>query len=76
MSDKLTCPTCGREAQKVIYAGFPMRLCGCSCLFGVFAPVVEWFPIATDDGAFAFMAYNGSYWPALLRWVTGEAASR
>lgn len=67
------CPMCGNVAQKVLYMGLPMRLCRCSCLFGVFSVVASWFPIATDDGEFAFMAYDGPYWRAVWAWVRGAA---
>ena len=69
-----SCPICGADSQKVIYVGLPMRLCvngECNGLFGVFASVAGWLPIATDDGEFAFMAYDGWYVIALWRWLRG-----
>jgi hypothetical protein len=72
----MTCPMCGAQAGKVIYLGLPMRLCACSCLFGFWAGVIEWLPLATADGEFAFMAYTGSYPRALLHWLVGNDGSQ
>lgn len=75
-----TCGVCGHEAAKVIYFGLPMRLCldsECSGLTGMCARLAGWLPIASEgeDGepAFAFMAYEGRYLPALWAWLKGDA---
>lgn len=65
------CPLCEGDAYRVIYAGFPMWLCraaDCSCVWG-FWSWVSTLPIPQDE--FAFFAYTGSYWRALLRWLMG-----
>lgn len=57
------CPACEKESHKVLYLGFPMRLCEdgqeCANLFGFwsFIPAI-WF-----NGT--FMEYTGSYFSAL-----------
>ena len=71
MSER-ACPLCGGPTMKVIYVGLPGRLCEderCCCLDGLaaYAP-----PVATETWSgpmFAFMAYEGSYWLALFRWL-------
>lgn len=66
------CKHCGSDTSKVIYAGFPMRLCVngfCNGVDGFWSFVVSAMPIATDDGEFAFMAYDGSYLRALFAWL-------
>lgn len=68
------CPACGSPTVKVIYFGLPGRLCTnetCCCLDGIasMAP-----PVATDTPfgpMFAYLQYDGSYWRALWRWLTG-----
>lgn len=69
------CEYCGSETTKVIYFGLPGRLCEnaeCSLLTGLAAWVPRWLSVACagPDG-FAFMAYEGGYWPALWYWLTG-----
>jgi hypothetical protein len=71
----MACPLCGSDASKVIYCGLPMRLCDsgdCNCTFGVWAWVAAYLPIATEDGEFAFMTYDGWYLPALWAWLKGD----
>lgn len=71
------CPDCGGATVKVIYLGLPGRLCEdeyCSRLSGV-AALAGLAPGVACDGpdgepAFEFMAYTGSYWRALWRWLT------
>ncbi len=61
------CPLCGGDGQKVIYAGFPGRICTneeCSCLWGAAAFVSE---IIGWNGV--LFAYDGSYLSALWRWL-------
>jgi len=67
----MKCPLCGEDAKKVIYLGFPMKLCsddGCSCLWGFWS----WAPELWSDGCFAFMQYDGWYLPALWHWLFGN----
>lgn len=68
MSDQ--CPRCGSSYIKVIYYGLPHRLCEdhqCNTLFGFWSDLTEKFPF---NGF--FLAYSGSYWPALLKWLFGN----
>lgn len=73
------CPTCKSSTLKVIYLGLPVRLCedaGCSTLFGFWSGVVSLIPVPSQDGlgepAWAFMVYEGGYWPALWGWLRGD----
>jgi hypothetical protein len=66
----MKCPTCGGDAQKVIYAGIPAKLCGaeeCSTLFGWGSWLIGVLPFTG-----VFMAYSGGYLPALWHWLTGD----
>jgi hypothetical protein len=68
------CSLCGSTMSKVIYGGLPGRLCdrpACCCLEGAadFAPAVSSEDDIGDPG-FVFMAYEGSYWRVLWRWLT------
>jgi hypothetical protein len=69
----VTCPLCkGSDTHKVIYMGFPMKLCGsntCNCVWGFWSIVPLIFPINTF-GYFSFMGYTGHYLPALWFWMT------
>lgn len=71
----MTCPDCGSPAAKVIYFGFPMKLClwdECSLVFG-FWGFVAWvcpIPTLTEFGPmFKFVRYDDAYLVALWRWV-------
>lgn len=70
----MICPLCGEDgAMKVIYCGLPVKLCAndrCNCMWGFWSKLAAAIPIATDDGYFAFMAYEGSYLKALWHWLT------
>ena len=60
------CPNCGKDAKKVIYFGFPMRLCPvCQTLYGFWS----WVPCLWFNGA--FMTYDGLYLKALWYWLRG-----
>lgn len=64
----MICPRCGDGAYRVIYAGFPMKLCKngkCNCVWGFFS----WVPSLMFNGWFA--VFEGSYWRALWRWLVG-----
>ncbi len=63
-----SCLLCRSPSHKVIYFGFPMRLCSdirCSCLFGFWERVTRYLPF---NGM--FFVYHGSYLPALWLWLT------
>ncbi len=75
----LKCPLCGYEAMKVIYMGFPMKLCmneeECNCLWGMWSWVLRVFPVAVEDEFadepyFRFQGYRGSYLRALWTFLT------
>jgi len=69
MKNKTKCPLCKSNSIKVIYYGFPMRICeneNCNCLFGVCFNIVEYFPF----NGYLF-TYEGSYLKALYRWIIG-----
>lgn len=63
------CPQCDCEGEKVIYLGFPMKLCPnewCNTVWGNWSWVAHrWF-----NGY--FMRYDGNYLPALWHWLTGD----
>ena len=66
------CPDCGAEWRRCIYMGLPLRMCvndGCSTLVGAGAWLSEVLPLTTEEGEFAFMAYEGSYLRALWYWL-------
>lgn len=55
--------------MKVIYMGFPMRLCSnpaCNEMSGFWS----WIPTLYFDGKVA--VYEGNYWGALWAWLKGE----
>ena len=63
------CPLCSSGTYKVIYAGFPGRMCTneeCCCLTG---------PAAIVSGIIGWngmlFAYEGSYFVALWHWLRG-----
>ena len=63
------CPRCSEESAKVIYMGFPMRLCSddeCNTLWGFWS----WVPLPWFNGC--FLEYEGSYWAALWHWMFGD----
>lgn len=61
------CPNCSEKTTKVIYFGFPMKLCTkCYTLFGFWS----WIPVIHFNGA--FMTYGGSYLKALINWLFGK----
>ena len=65
----MKCPLCSRPGEKVIYAGFPMKLCTdneCRCLWGFWS----FIPHVSFNGF--FFTYEGSYLPALWTWLTGD----
>lgn len=66
----MKCVNCQKEtAKKVIYMGFPMKLCtDCHTLWGFWWFILILFPWSMD-GEFAFMTYKGSYWLALWYWL-------
>ena len=67
-ADGVGCPLCGDDPKKVIYMGFPMKLCGddqCNCLGGFWS----WVPALWFNGW--FMQYDGCYLPALWEWLFG-----
>ena len=59
--------------MKVIYFGLPGHLSEDGVLTGLAAYVPEWLQqmCAGPDG-FCFLAYEGSYWPALWYWLTNN----
>jgi len=64
MGDRVVCPSCGAEAQKVLYAGLPMKSCdACSNLWGFwsFVPAL-WF------NGWLF-PYQGPYLLVLWDWL-------
>jgi hypothetical protein len=66
------CPHCGAPWRRCIYMGLPLRMCvngGCNTLVGAGAWLCDVLPITTDDGEFAFMAYEGGYLKALWHWL-------
>ena len=66
------CPHCGAGWRRCVYLGLPLRMCvngGCNTLMGVGAWLCDVIPITTEDGEFAFMAYEGGYLKALWHWV-------
>lgn len=69
----MTCPRCREEAVKVIYAGFPMRLCAneqCGCCFGFWAWILEIVPF---NGW--FLQYD-NYWSGLWEFLTERHLER
>ena len=65
------CPACGKNQLKVIYAGFPMKLCEnnkCSTLTGFWSFIPTY--ILPFNGW--FYVYEGSYIKALWKWLKGE----
>lgn len=68
----MNCPLCDNVSIKVIYYGFPVRLCqvkSCSCLFGFWSNITVHFPF---NGV--LFPYDGFYLTALLKWLfTGVA---
>ncbi len=69
------CPICGQFTRvKVIYFGLPGVLClgaDCSLLTGPAAYVPIWLAqLCSGEDGFSFLTYEGSYWPALWRWLT------
>jgi len=63
------CPECGCEADKVIYMGFPMKLCPnerCNTLWGFWS----WIPCIWFNGW--FMKYKGCYFDALIAWLAED----
>jgi hypothetical protein len=73
----MICPLCeSPDVAKVIYVGFPMRLCEnaeCGCLHGPWSFIAQWLPIVSEDEdgepAWAFFVYEGWYPRALLAWL-------
>lgn len=71
MNRQHSCPHCGGDTMKVIYFGLPGRLCErweCSTLTGLASHA----PAVSDGDAFQYLAYEGSYWSALLHWLLGR----
>lgn len=64
-----SCPQCKGEPRRVLYLGFPMWLCDCSCLFGFWSWVAVHLQV--EDGGWSFIAYEGSYLRALWHWLRG-----
>ena len=65
----MKCPRCGKEADKVIYFGAPMKFCSdeeCATLWGFWS----WIPSMWFNGM--FMEYKGHYLPALMYWLFGS----
>lgn len=66
------CSICKKEMWKVIYAGFPMRLCSneeCNNVSGFWSFVIDLLdPILPFNGM--FYRYGNWYIPALFRWLT------
>lgn len=63
------CPICDKTSIKVIYYGFPVRICEdgtCSCMFGFWTNITSIFPF---NGW--MMEYEGSYFKALYDWIRG-----
>lgn len=63
------CLQCGNQADKVLYAGFPMKLCTNHeepLLWGFWS----WIPVLWFNGV--FILYTGSYWGALRKFLKGE----
>lgn len=63
----MKCEKCGSQMSKVIYMGFPMRLCESDLcgyrVAGFWSWVTEWH----FNGI--FWGYEGSYFPALWDWL-------
>lgn len=74
----MACPLCASDGAKVIYMGFPMRLCmnaGCFALYGFWSWVMDVFPVPTETDygpQWKFFVYNGPFLPALWAWIRGE----
>lgn len=65
---EVACTECESKTYKVLYAGFPMRLCSnphCAAIFGFWAFVLEWLPFTGY-----FVKYD-HYWSALWWLVKG-----
>lgn len=66
------CPDCGSAGWRVIYLGFPMKLCeddACCTVWGFWSWLPFWFPVVSDTG-FKFTAYEpGHYWSSLRAWL-------
>lgn len=65
----LKCPSCQSDAEKVIYAGFPMKICSnesCNTLWGFWSFIPGfWF-----NGV--FFEYEESYIKGLIEWFKYE----
>lgn len=67
----MTCPTCKAAPIKVIFMGFPMKLCSefyCSTIWGFWSFILDILPITTG-GMWAFLGYEGRYLSALWYWM-------
>lgn len=65
----LKCPTCGCDADKIIYAGLPGGMCvsdECATMWGL----ASWAAFLFFNGM--VMVYVGSYWRALWSWLTED----
>lgn len=65
----MKCPACDHKAVKVIYAGFPMKLCedqNCSTLWGFWS----FIPGLYFNGM--FIEYEGSYLGGLWYFLFGD----
>lgn len=63
----MECKHCSAEIYKVIYAGFPMRLCSnkeCNAIEGFWWWVATLVPVST----FVFFRYKGSYLEGVYSW--------
>ena len=62
----MICPRCHNEASKIIYAGFPAKLCfsdECHLLWGFWSITISLLPF---NGI--FYIYEGNYFKGLLGW--------
>lgn len=60
----MNCPVCKDESFKVIYMGFPMKMCSddaCRCVHGFFSPIMGFIPF---NGV--MFKYEGNYLKGLL----------
>jgi hypothetical protein len=65
----MKCPLCESLSKKVIYMGFPMKMCpdsSCNCMWGFWS----WIPRIWFNGV--CMEYDGDYLAALVYWMSGK----
>lgn len=66
------CPMCHGRAGKILYMGFPGWFCAsCSGAGGAASYVMMWFDWL-EGGGWTLLSYEGSYWRALWRYLTGK----